>query len=85
MEQQLIPNWGKEYVSAVYWHLAYLQNAGLDESQPGIKTAGRNNNNLRYTDDNHSNGRMWSKLESLLMRMKQKSEKASLKLNVQNT
>ena len=59
MEQQTGSKLGKEYIKAVYGHPAYLtymqstsmQNAGLDEAQTGIKIAGRNVNNLRYTDD----------------------------------
>ena len=54
MEQQTGSKSGKEYVKAVYCHPAYLtytQNAGLDEKKAGIKIAGKNINNLRYTDD----------------------------------
>ena len=58
MEQQTGSKLGKEYVKAVYCHPSYLtyaeyiiRNAGLDEAQGGIKTAGRNINNLRYSDD----------------------------------
>ena len=57
MEQQTGSKLGKEYVKAVYCHLAYLyaeyimRNAGLDEAQDGIKIAGRNTNNLRQADD----------------------------------
>ena len=57
MEQWTGSKLGKEYVKAVYCHLVYLyaeyivQNAGLDETQAGIKTAGRNINNLTYADD----------------------------------
>ena len=60
-----------------------MRNAGLDEAQAGIKIAGRNNNNLRYADDTTL---MESKeeLKSLLMKMKEKSEKVGLKLNIQN-
>ena len=52
-----------------------MQNAGLDEAQAGIKTAGRNINNFRYAEE----------LKSLLMKVREKSEKAGLKLNTQNT
>ena len=58
MEQQTGSNLGKEYIKAVYCHPAYLTsmqstswNTGLEEAQAGIKIAGRNINNLRYTDD----------------------------------
>ena len=61
-----------------------LQNAGLDEAQAGIKIARRNINNFRYADD--SNLMAESKeLKSLLMKVKEESEKAGLKLNIQNT
>ena len=61
MEQRTGSKLGKEYVRAVYCHPAYLctlimQNAGLDEAQVGIKTAGRNVNILRYADDYHPLG-----------------------------
>ena len=51
------------------------QNARLDQSQAGIKTAGRNINNLRYTDDNNSMAESEEKLESILMKVKEESEK----------
>ena len=56
-------------------------NAGLDEAQAGIKTAGRNINNLRYTDDTTLMAESEEELKSLLMQVKEESEKASLKLN----
>ena len=52
-----------------------MRNASLDESQAGIKTAGRNINNLRYTDDNNSMAESEEKLESILMKAKEESEK----------
>ena len=52
-----------------------MPNASLDESQAGIKTAGANNNNLRYTDDNNSMAENEEKLESILMKVKEESEK----------
>ena len=58
-----------------------MWNARLDESQAGIKTAGRNNNNLRYADDNTLIAEAEKKLKSLLMKVKEESEKAGLKLN----
>ena len=60
-----------------------LQNAGLDEAQAGIKTAGRNINNLRYADDTILMAESKEELKSLLMKVKEKSEKAGLKLNIQ--
>ena len=62
-----------------------MQNTGLDESQSGIKIAGRNINNLRYTDDTTLMAESEEELKTLLMRVKEKSEKASLKLNIQKT
>ena len=60
------------------------QNAGLDESQGGIKTAGRNINNLRYADDTTLMAES-EELKSLLMKVKVESEKVGLKLNIQKT
>ena len=62
-----------------------MQNAGLDEVQAGIKIAGRNNNNLRYTDDTTLMAESEEKLKSLLMKVKEESEKVGLKLNIQKT
>ena len=62
-----------------------MQNAGLDDSQPGIKIVGRSINNLRYADDTTLVAETEEELKSLLMRMKEKSEKAGLKLNIQKT
>ena len=59
-----------------------MWNAGLDESQDGIKIAGRNNN-LRYTDDITLMAESEEELKSLLMKVKEESEKAGLKLNIQ--
>ena len=59
-----------------------MQNAGLDESQVGIKIAGRNINNLRYADDSTLKAKSEEKLKSLLMKVKEESEKAGLKLNI---
>ena len=59
-----------------------MRNAGLDEAQTGIKTARRNINNLRYADDTTPVAESEGELTSLLMRMKEKSEKAGLKLNI---
>ena len=62
----------------------YHPNTRLDESQSGIKIAGRNNN-LRYADDTTLMAESEEELKSLLMRMKEESEKAGLKLNIQKT
>ena len=62
-----------------------MQNAGLDESQAGLKTARRNINNLIYADDTTLMAKSKEKLKSLLMRVKEESEKAALKLNIQKT
>ena len=60
-------------------------NAGLDEAQAGIQTAGRNINNLRYADDTTRMAESKEELKSLLMKAKEESEKAALKLNIQKT
>ena len=62
-----------------------MQNSRLDESQARIKIAGRNINNLRYTDDTTLMAESEDKLKSLLMKMKEESEKAGLKLNIQKS
>ena len=62
-----------------------MENARLDEAQAGIKTAGRNNNNLRYADDTTLMAASKEELKSLLMKVKEESEKAGLKLKIQNT
>ena len=62
-----------------------MQTAGLDEAQAGIKIAGRNNNNFRYSDDTTLMAEREEELKSLLMKVKEESEKASLKLNSQKT
>ena len=62
-----------------------MQNAGLDEAQAGIKIAGRNINNLRYADDTILMAESEEKLKSLLMKMREESEKVGLKLNIQKT
>ena len=94
MEQQTGSISGKEYVKAVYCHLAYLtymqskyimRNAGLEEAQSGIKIARRNINNLRYADDTTIMAESEEELKSLLMKVKEESEKVGLKLNIQKT
>ena len=60
-----------------------MRNAGLDEAHAGIKIAGRNINNLRYAEDTTLVAESEEKLKSLLMKVKEESEKAGLKLNIQ--
>ena len=62
-----------------------MRNAGLDEAQAGIKIAGRNTNNLRYSDDTTLMAESEEELKSLLMKVKEESEKVGLKLNIQKT
>ena len=62
-----------------------MRNAGLDEAQTGIKIAGRNINNLRYADDTTLMAEREEKLKSLLMKVKEESEKVGLKFNIQKT
>ena len=62
-----------------------MRNAGLDEAQAGIKVAGRNINNLRYADDTTLMAESKKALKSLLMKVKEESEKVGLKLNIQKT
>ena len=62
-----------------------MRNAGLEEAQAGIKIAGRNINNLRYTDDTTLMAESEEELKSLLIKVKEESEKAGLKLNIQKT
>ena len=88
MEQQTGSKLGKEYVKAVFCHLYteyIMQNAGLDEAQAGIKIAGRNISNIRYTDDTALMGESKEELKSLFMKVKEESEKVGLKLNIQKT
>ena len=91
MEQQIGSKSGKEYVKAIYFHPVYFNlyaeyiiwNAGLDESQTGIKIARRNINYPRYADDTTRMAEIEEELKSLLMKVKQRSEKAGLKLSIQ--
>ena len=62
-----------------------MRNAGLDEAQAGIKIARRNINNLRYANDTTLTAKSEEELKSLLMKVKEESEKAGLKLNIQKT
>ena len=61
-----------------------MRNAGLEEAQAGMKTVGRNSNNLRYADDTTLMAKS-EELKSLLMKVKEESEKVGLKLNIQKT
>ena len=94
MEQQTGSKLGKEYVKAVFvlstslfnFHAEYImQNAGQDEAQSGIKIAGRNINNLRYANDITFMAESKEELKSLLMKVKEESEKAGLKVNIKKT
>ena len=62
-----------------------MRNAGLEEAQAGIKIAGRNINNLRYADDTTRMAESEEEIKSLLMKVKEESEKVGLKLNIQKT
>ena len=92
MKQRTGSKLGKEYIKGVYHPCLFklsaeyiTRNARLDGAQTGIKTAGININNLRYADDSTLMAESEEKLKSLLMKLKEKSEKADLKLNIQNT
>ena len=89
MEQQTGSKYGNEYVKAVLSPCLFnlyaeyiMRNTGLNEAQAGIKIAGRNNNNLRYADDISLTAESKEELKSLLMKVKEGSEKAGLKLNI---
>ena len=92
MEQQIGSKLGKEYVKAVYCHPTYLtcmqsiscETLGWMKPQAGIKIAGKNINNLRYTDDTTLMAESEEELRSLL-KVKEESEKSGLKLNIQKT
>ena len=92
MEEQTSSKSGKVYIKAVYCHPAYLtyaeyimRNPRLDEAQAGIKIARRNINNLRCADDITLMAESKEELKSLLMKVKEESEKLGLKLNIQKT
>ena len=90
MEQQAGSKSRKAYIKVVYCHPAYLTymqeyimgHVRLDEARVGIKVARRNINNLRYTDDTTLMAEREEELKSLLMKGKEESEKAGLKLNI---
>ena len=73
---------GPDAMTFIFW---IIQNAGLDEAQAGIKIAGRNINNLTYADDTTLMAESEEELKSLLMKVKEESEKVDLKLNIQKT
>ena len=88
MEQQTGSKSEKEYVKAVYCHpayLTYMQSTLCDEAQTGIQIARRNINNLRYADDTNLMAESEEELKSLLMKLKEESEKVGLMLNIQKT
>ena len=89
MEQQTGSKLGKEYIKAVYCHpayLTYMQSTSWETlGWKKHKIAGRNINNLRYADDTTLMGESEEELKSLLMNMKEESEKVGLKLNIQKT
>ena len=94
MEQQTGSKSGKEYIhqgcilSPCLFNLYaeyIMRNAGLEEAQAGIKLAGRNINHLRYADDTTLMAESEEELKSLLMKVKEESEKVGLKLNIQKT
>ena len=92
MEEWAGSKLGKEYIKAVYCTLLLnlyaeyiLRNARLDEAQAGIKIAGRTINNLRYADDTTLMAESEEEIKSLLMKVKEESEKAGLKFNIQKT
>ena len=92
MEQQTGSKSGKGYVNTVYCHCLFnlyaeyiMWNVGLDETQAEIKIARRNINSVRYTDNTTLTAESKGELKSLLMKMREESEKVGLKLNMQKT
>ena len=88
----LVPNWERICQGCIlsfclfnFYAEYIMRNTGLDKAQAGIKIAGRNINNLRYADDTTLTAESKEELKSLLMKLKEESEKAVLKLNIQNT
>ena len=91
MEQMIVSRLRKEYDKAVCCHHLFnlytehiIRNAGLNAIHVGIKIGGRNINNLKYADDATLMAESKEELKSLLMRAKEESERASLKLNIKN-
>ena len=92
MEHRLVPNWEKStsrlYIVTLLIQLicrVYHEKRGLEETQAGIKISRRNINNLRYADDTTLMAESEEDLKSLLMKLKEESEKVGLKLNIQKT
>ena len=92
MEQQTGSKWKGEHQGCILspclfnLHAGYIiRNAGLDEVQAGIKIIGRNINNLKYADDTTIMAKTEEDVKSLLMKVKEESEKADLKLNIQKS
>ena len=93
MEQKTCSKLGKEYIKAVYcrpayfnWYAEYIMwNARLDKAQARIQIAGRNTNNFRYADDTTPRAESKEEIKSHLMKVKEESEKAGLKLNIAKT
>ena len=92
MEQHTGSKLGKEYVKAVYHHLAYLtymqstsckMPGWIKKAQVGIKIAGKNINNLKYADDTSLMAKSEEELKNLSMKVKEESEQAELKFNIQ--
>ena len=89
--EQTGSRWGKEYIKAVLsspclfnlYSVYIMRNAGQGEAQAGIKIARRNINNLRYADDTTLMAECKEEVKSILMKVKEESEKAGLKLNIQ--
>ena len=79
----MVQNW--ERSATRLYVVAIMRNAGMEEAQAGIKIARRNVNNLRYADDTTLMAEREEELKSLLMKVKEESEKADLKLNIQKT
>ena len=82
--QGAVAAWAREGQKELYAEYI-MRNAGLDEAQAGVKIARRNINNLRYEDDTTLIAESEEELKSLLMRVKEESEKVGLKLNIQKT
>ena len=92
MEQQTGSKWEKEYVKAIYCHSAYLtcmQSTSWEtldwKKHAGIKITGRNINNFRYADDTTLMAESEEEVKHLLIKVKEESERAGLKLNIQKT
>ena len=93
IEQQTVSKSGKEHIKGAvlspclfnFYAEDIMENTGLDEAQAGIKIATRNINNLRYADDTIFMAESKEELKSLLMKVKEESEKVGLKLNIQKT